>query len=554
MALKRLDEEFDLKPGTQLLPYMKRLLPSLEGRFQDIESQQDIVHELTEEIRAAALMRMNEILIPATADIIAVTKLGFLLAPVSTSYKLVLGYMAMFVDEGPQRASFTPSPYLIIEHTSDDYGIARLIGYHKEDGLLEVSVTAIHGNAGPWADWMVSSTPGMADSTKLYHDAIAPMYAEVTSDHNEVVILHGEILAAAQALEESGLDTYAFVRRDGTVPFQAVQVGVAPSAGSNDTALVTSAWVRARIQEYAPSGPVLLSGSTMTGYLTLSGNPVNVLHAATKQYVDGAIGSPHWVNDYLGIRGSSPVLYLQSLASAQNRFIEARSPGGVVRWQMFIGNTASESGGNAGSDFALVRYSDAGLLLGTVMSADRATGGVAVHNTLWVGSTTVPARIAMVSASSTMSVYSDGGVVGFLGTGGGWASYFMTDGSMWSPRYGWLHDYVGNLNVAEDQVVSGGASVVIKELGYTLNVRITIDPGDRPIQRIINNGWGEIAPAGISGQCTVHITNVGGAALPSFVNWTKVDGSLDAIVGSQFVCSIIQMPGHAHVISILKVA
>ena len=25
MALKRLDEEFELKPGTQLLPYMKRL-------------------------------------------------------------------------------------------------------------------------------------------------------------------------------------------------------------------------------------------------------------------------------------------------------------------------------------------------------------------------------------------------------------------------------------------------------------------------------------------------------------------------------------------------
>ena len=44
-----------LKPGTQLLPYMKRLLPSLEGRFQAVESEQDIVNELAEEIRAAAL-------------------------------------------------------------------------------------------------------------------------------------------------------------------------------------------------------------------------------------------------------------------------------------------------------------------------------------------------------------------------------------------------------------------------------------------------------------------------------------------------------------------
>ena len=26
------------------------------------------------------------------------------------------------------------------------------------------------------SDWVISSTPGMADSTKLYHDAVAPMH------------------------------------------------------------------------------------------------------------------------------------------------------------------------------------------------------------------------------------------------------------------------------------------------------------------------------------------------------------------------------------------
>lgn len=34
---------------------------------------------------------------------------------------------------------------------------------------------------------------------------------------------------------------------------------------------------------------VAKSGDSMTGYLTLSGNPVNALHAATKQYVDGKV-------------------------------------------------------------------------------------------------------------------------------------------------------------------------------------------------------------------------------------------------------------------------
>src|SRR6188768_1692354 len=120
MALKRLDEEFELKPGTQLLPYMKRLLPSLEARFQDLEGVDRELQAIADEIRAAALLRMNEILIPATEDIIAITKLGFLLAPVTeVLYTIQLGYMAVYVDDGPQAKTFTPSPYIIIEGIDD---------------------------------------------------------------------------------------------------------------------------------------------------------------------------------------------------------------------------------------------------------------------------------------------------------------------------------------------------------------------------------------------------------------------------------------------------
>jgi hypothetical protein len=290
MALKRLDEEFELKPGTQLLPYMKRLLPSLEGRFQDLEETATIYAKVIEDIRAAALMRMNEILIPATEDIIKVTQLGFLLAPVSTMYTLVLGYMAILVDEGPQRETFTPSPYLIIEHTQNDYGIARLIAYDQATGLLEMTVTAIHGVAGPWNDWMVSSTPGMADSTKLYHDAVAPMHAEVKTDYDEIVAMHAEILSVADDLEGAGIDLFNYVRKDGTTPFTAVQTGVAPQASANDISLVTSAWTRARINEYLANA-VQRAGDTMTGPLTLAALPSQPMHATSRSYVDGAVST-----------------------------------------------------------------------------------------------------------------------------------------------------------------------------------------------------------------------------------------------------------------------
>jgi len=290
MALKRLDEEFELKPGTQLLPYMKRLLPSLEGRFQDLEATQDLLAGVNEDIRAAALLRMNEILIPATKDILEVTQLGFLLAPITGMMQLGMGYMTFTVEEGVQRDTFTPSPYLIIEHTPDDYAIARTMSYDQKLGILEVTITALHGNPGPFDDWVVSSTPGMADSTKLYHDAVAPMHDLVVIDHAEVVAKHAEIMQVAQDLEESGIDLFNYVRKDGTTAFEAPQPGAHPIVGSNDNMLATTAWTRARMNEYL-MGSMSSSGAVMTGPLVLAGPPSQPLHASTKAYVDSVVAS-----------------------------------------------------------------------------------------------------------------------------------------------------------------------------------------------------------------------------------------------------------------------
>jgi hypothetical protein len=543
MALKRLDEEFDLKPGTQLLPYMQRLLPSLEGRFQSLESEQDIVKQLTEEIRAAALMRMNEILIPATEDIIAVTKLGFLLGPVSTPYKMVMGYMAIFIDEGPQRNSFTPSPYLIVEHSVNDYAIARLIGYHQDDGLLEMEVTAIHGNAGPHDSWMVSSTPGMADSTKIYHDEIAPMHTEVVADHAEVVTLHAEIMQAAEDLAESGLDLTSYVRKDGTRPFTAVQPGVHPAAGSNDVSLTTTGWTRSRIIEYT-SNAVQRGGDTMTGALRLSGPPTDNLHATTKAYVDAVLGAGGIVNANLTLSTVSPTLGLRTTGAAQTRAIVGFNPGGAQRWAVVPGDSSAESSGNAGSNFQVVRYSDAGASLDAPLTINRATGAMAVkalsytgglsgtgnHDALsgdmwtyragntatgilwmnaaksayhiWDGAThlfvggglstnggalscgtlncntlstngygattwgltshgaitvngaaNINGSIRMVGAGSCdlelydndwgpMWLHHNNDLIGFLSNGRGWVMYTTNAGHIWTPQYGWIHDYV----------------------------------------------------------------------------------------------------------------
>jgi hypothetical protein len=52
---------------------------------------------------------------------------------------------------------------------------------------------------------------------------------------------------------------------------------------------------------------------------------------------------------------------------------------GVARWGMNLGDPGAESGSNAGSDFALAAYSDAGALLGNWLQIQRASGSMTLN-------------------------------------------------------------------------------------------------------------------------------------------------------------------------------
>ena len=79
-------------------------------------------------------------------------------------------------------------------------------------------------------------------------------------------------------------------------------------------------------------GALPASGGTMTGALTLSGNPTANLHAATKQYVDGAAAKPVSVSVLLPISAWSPAgdgfLYNPTVSgvSTSNIIIVAPAP------------------------------------------------------------------------------------------------------------------------------------------------------------------------------------------------------------------------------------
>ena len=103
-------------------------------------------------------------------------------------------------------------------------------------------------------------------------------------------------------------------------------------AGDNSTKLATTAYVAS----YLP-----LAGGTLSGNLTIS--------------------------------NSGPQLALNSAAAGQGHTLMALTAS-KARWAIQPGDGATETGGNAGTNFAIYRYDDAGNYLGNPLSISRSNG------------------------------------------------------------------------------------------------------------------------------------------------------------------------------------
>jgi hypothetical protein len=79
----------------------------------------------------------------------------------------------------------------------------------------------------------------------------------------------------------------------------------------------------------------------------------------------------------LVISYATPGIALRKTASGQTAAITG-SNGTNARWAIELGNVTAESGSNAGSDFAIDRYNDAGTFIDSPMTINRAGGGVTI--------------------------------------------------------------------------------------------------------------------------------------------------------------------------------
>lgn len=88
-----------------------------------------------------------------------------------------------------------------------------------------------------------------------------------------------------------------------------------------------------------------------------------------------------------------------------------------------------------------------------------------------------------------------------------------------------------------DQTITGGARVTTNDLGNLSGNTITPDPGDRPIQKITNNGAGTIAPGTNQGSYLLVVKNTTGAGAITTSGWSKVAGdTFGTATTAEYLC------------------
>jgi hypothetical protein len=219
-------------------------------------------------------------------------------------------------------------------------------------------------------------------------------------------------------------------------PFTGTPSAPTAATGTNTTQLATTAFVAATLSAAnvvssfnGRAGTVTLTAADVTavgGALLSSPSFVGVPNAPTAAPGDNStqLATTAFVNGYLpliggtltgglGIQptiGTSPIIVLNAAGAGLGNYVYGQVAT-KARWAMQLGNSAAESGSNAGSDFGIVRYNDTGVGLDTALKIARVdasatfSGVVTVTNRLVVSGSSAIVNLNKSGSAQTSDIY-----------------------------------------------------------------------------------------------------------------------------------------------------
>lgn len=176
---------------------------------------------------------------------------------------------------------------------------------------------------------------------------------------------------------------------------------------------------KAYVDSVVLAGGLPTTGGTMTGFITLHANPTAANHAANKAYVDSVViagGLPiggGTLTGNLTVNAANAALTLRKAAGGQVARVTGQT-GAVLRWTLDLGDTTAEAGANAGSNFTLASYSDAGAFLRSPLTINRATGNATfAAAAAFVGEVTTPTLRGGPFDAGTLRLWNSSSSVNF---------------------------------------------------------------------------------------------------------------------------------------------